>query len=374
MRTQHPSGRPHRVQDVVDVLDAITRGRLSTPPGRANPWHVTKSSGLAGKAVTETPGLVMGDREAPVRRLAVAMTLTEHHIELARAIGVDAIVAHHPIADAASSGGVALKDYLPRYDLAVLECHEAFHGLHPGIAFLHGHEPFRTEGAFRGVHGKVVMVGHPLAGVETLEGLLDRLRGCLEHARDTEVLEAERAARRSADIRDSVTAPGMQILSGGPETPVGKTVIHAFPHTGFDADDLEALLGDHPEAGTLVLSISGVGPEDDLVRAARRNGLGVVVGSSHSSEILENGLPLTHALDELLPGLDVLLFRDRVVALPLDVAAPGHLAGYARQMGEHLVTRAHTVRDTTPTPATPAPAEVVLTTPAGADVSTGGRS
>ena len=331
-----------RVTDVVAVLDAITGGRISAPPGPDNPWYVTKDSGLPGKAVTETPGLVIGDPDAPVRRLGVAMTLTEHHIELARAIGVDVVVAHHPVADAASAGGVLLRDYLPLYQLAVIECHEAFHGLHPGIAYLHGHQPFHTDGAFGGVHGKVVSVGRPLPGVKTLGDVLARLRSMLERERDEAVLDAEQTVRGSDDISDSATAPGLRILAGTADTPLGAAVIHAFPHTGFSADDLEVLLGRHPDVGALLLSISGAKPDDDLVRCAADAGLGVLVGSSHPSEILENGLPLAEALDRLLPGIEVLLMRDRVVALPLDVASPGHLGDYRRLMGEHLVTRATT--------------------------------
>ncbi len=63
------------------------------------------------------------------------MTMTEGSIELAGATGVDAIVAHHPIAEAANSGGVILKNYLDLYNVAAFELHEAFHGLHPGIPF-----------------------------------------------------------------------------------------------------------------------------------------------------------------------------------------------------------------------------------------------
>ena len=114
MASQTDPSSKVRVGDVVDVLDAMTGGRLSALPGPENPWHVTKDSGIPGKAVTESPGLVLGDRSTPVRKLAVAMTMSEHDIELARAIGVDLIVAHHPVADAASSGGVAMIDYLPR--------------------------------------------------------------------------------------------------------------------------------------------------------------------------------------------------------------------------------------------------------------------
>jgi hypothetical protein len=318
----------------------MTGGRVSAAPGPDNPWRVTKSSGLPGKAVAETPGLVLGDRSAPVRRLAVAMTLTEQDIELARAIEVDLVVAHHPVADAASSGGVALADYLPRYGISVIECHEAFHGLHPGIAFLHGHQPFAQSGAFGGVHGKVVMVGRPLQDVKTLGDVVSRIGRMLARDADEEVLRQEQAARGSRSIADSVTATAPRILRGEPDSGLGEVVIHAFPHTGFNRHDLETLLEKHPTVGTLILSISSVGEDDDLVGAAADHGLNVLVGSSHATEILENGVPLAYALQALLPGAEVLLFRSRVVALPLDVAATGHLAAYGQQMSEHLLDRA----------------------------------
>ncbi len=315
----------------------MTGGRITASPGPDNPWYVTKSSGLPGKAVTETPGLVLGDRDAGVTRLAVAMTLTEHDIELARAIDVDLIIAHHPVADAASSGGVALVDYLPRYGLSVIECHEAFHGLHPGIAFLHGHAPFHHEGSFGGAHGKVIMVGRPLPGVSTLEDVVRRIRKLLARDLDEAVLRGERLVRGGPTITDSVTEPGLRILHQHGDGQLGDVVIHAFPHTGFDAHDLELLIESHPQAGTLILSISSAGPHDELVRTAARHGLNVMVGSSHATEILENGIPLAYALDELLPDVEVLLFRNRVIALPLEVAASGGLADYGRQMSDHLV-------------------------------------
>lgn len=71
------------------------------------------------------------------------MTLTESVIELASAMNLDLIVVHHPVADAASSGGVPFSDYLPLYNLALIEMHEAFHGLHPGMTLLHGHRKLK---------------------------------------------------------------------------------------------------------------------------------------------------------------------------------------------------------------------------------------
>ncbi|MCG8532221.1 MAG: Nif3-like dinuclear metal center hexameric protein, partial [Desulfovibrionales bacterium] len=102
------------VSDLVLALDTISNGRVLGGDHRpcANPFVVTKSSHIPGKAVTETPGLVVGNPDATIKKIAVLMTLTESAIELAGASGVDAMVVHHPVADAASSGGVLLKTYL----------------------------------------------------------------------------------------------------------------------------------------------------------------------------------------------------------------------------------------------------------------------
>ena len=333
----HSTGQSTHVADVVSGLDDMTGGRLSAPPGPDNPWHVTKSSGLQGKSVLETPGLVIGAPDTPVRRIAVAMSVTEHDIELAKAMDVDLIVAHHPVADAASSGGVPLVDYLQPYGLCVIECHEAFHGLHPGIAFLHGHVPFFHDGAYGGVHGKVVMVGRPIAGVATLGDVLDRLRAMLGRDRDEEVLAREREARGLPELSDSITTPGLRLLHGEAETPLGERVLHAFPHTGFAVDDLEQLLERFPGIGTLMLSISGADAEAEYVGVAAERGVAVMVGSSHATEILENGLPLAIALQRMFPETDVLLFRSRVVALPAAGAASGLLADYGNRMADHLL-------------------------------------
>ncbi|MCG8568247.1 MAG: Nif3-like dinuclear metal center hexameric protein, partial [Desulfobacterales bacterium] len=135
------------VNDLVNALDTISNGRVKAGADRpgTNPFVVTKTSHLPGKAVTETPGLVVGNPDGEIKKIAVLMTLTESAIELAGASGVDALVVHHPVADAASSGGVLLKTYLELYNLAVLELHEAFHGLHPGIAYLHGHNAAHVD-------------------------------------------------------------------------------------------------------------------------------------------------------------------------------------------------------------------------------------
>jgi hypothetical protein len=111
-----------------------------------------------------------------VRKIAVTMTMTEGTIELARSTDVDAIIAHHPIADATNSGGVELSNYLQLYDLAAFELHEAFHGLHPGIPYLHGHRVHHVEIAFGNIHGNILFVGQAFDDVNTLGDMLNRLQ------------------------------------------------------------------------------------------------------------------------------------------------------------------------------------------------------
>jgi hypothetical protein len=333
------------VTDVVAAIDGLTGGRVTSSAEGGNPWVITKDSGIPGKAVTERPGLVWGSPDKPVRRLAVAMTITEHHIELAYASGVDAIVAHHPIADAASSGGVALADYLSLYDIAVLECHEAFHGLHPGMAYLHGHRPFYIDPAYRGVHGMVVMVGRPMPGVTTIGDVLARLDASLERSLDRRILDGERAVYQCADLLDSATTPGMRVLSGDLDDPLGEVILHAFPHTGFGEKQLTQLLAEHPSISTVIFSISAAPPHSAVVENAAARGLNVLVGSTHASEVFENGLPLAFGLSSLLPDVDVVLFRDRVVSIPINSVGTGALREYGRSMAqEHLLPRVAAVR------------------------------
>ena len=136
-------------RDVLWALDKITGGRcvkgLEDIFSGKNRFVVSKSSNIPGKGCMETPGLVCGDLGAEVKKIAVTMTLTECNIELAGASGVDAIIAHHPIVEAANSGGVTMRGYLNLYGLSVFELHEAFHGLHPGIALIHGHKAFTSR-------------------------------------------------------------------------------------------------------------------------------------------------------------------------------------------------------------------------------------
>lgn len=327
--------------DVLKALDTISGGRVIKKAedafAQGHPFVVVKSSNIPGKAICETPGLVCGDPERKISKLAVSMTLTESQIELAGATGVDAIVCHHPVADAASCGGVPLRGYVDLYRLAIFEIHEAFHGRHPGMGWLHGHKPFRVELAYGGVPGNIMFVGRALPEVKTLGDILDRLAALSDLARETEFLELERAHRKCVDLIDANIAASARIILGSREDEV-RTILHLFPHTGFSPRDMRRAREENGDIDTALMSVSRVKEDDPLVATARELGLKMIMGNSHALEILENGLPLAYALKRLLPDLEVVIFRERVVSAPFDMVGSPEIKEYARRMAEeHLI-------------------------------------
>ncbi len=329
------------VADVLEALDRITGGRVITHisdlTAGKNPYVMVKSSNIPGKDVVELPGLVFGDYSRPVKKLAVAMTLTESVIELAGGTDVDAIIAHHPVADAASSGGVPLKYYLSLYNLAVFELHEAFHGLHPGIPFIHGHRTFRVEVAYGGVPGNVIFFGKALPDVNTVGDILHRLETFSGRAQEDELLCSEKEIRGCAQINETVIANGPLLFCGDEKSPVG-TIIHITPHGGLTPAQLEQAVREHPDADTVICSISRVRQDNPLVSKARELGLNFIVGNTHALEILENGMPLAFALQAQLPGVEVVLFRERVTSTPLASAGTEAIRDYARDIADRYLS------------------------------------
>jgi hypothetical protein len=329
------------VADVLQALDRITGGRVITGisdlSSGKNPYVVVKSSNIPGKEVCELPGLVFGDQSKPVKKLAVAMTLTESVIELAGGTEVDAIVAHHPVADAASSGGVPLKYYLSLYNLAVFELHEAFHGLHPGIPFIHGHRTYKVDVAYGGVPGNVIFFGKALPEISTVRDILERLESFSGRSQEQEMLSSEMDIRGCRDICEAVIANGPLLFNGKEDSPVG-TVIHITPHGGLTPAQLEQAVREHPDADTVICSISRVRPDNPLVQKAKELGLNFIVGNTHALEILENGMPLAFALQSLLPGVEVVLFRERVTSIPLSLAGNEAIRAYAREIADKYLT------------------------------------
>ena len=333
----------YTVADVNEALNVITNGRVimkaETPFGVGNPFVVTKSSGIPGKAITETPGLVVGNPKAPVRKLAVGMTLTESEIELAGATGVDAIVLHHPVADAASSGGVPLRGYVGLYNLAVFEVHEAFHGRHPGIAWMHGHAPFKADIAYGGIPGNVVFIGKALPEVKTIGDIIDRLNTLADLTRETSILASERAQRQIPALQEANIAAAPEILLGSRESKVG-TVLHIFPHTGFTPQQMRQLKKEYPDIDTVIVSISRVKKDHPLVQTAKELGLTMMAGNSHALEIVENGIPLAYALKSLLPGVEIVVFRERVTSAPLETVGSKTMRDYGQNMAnKYLVPK-----------------------------------
>lgn len=329
-----------KVNDLLHVLDQITGGRCVRDIGDIfcgkNRFVVNKTSNIPGKACMETPGLVCGNLDAEVKKVAVTMTLTECNIELAGATGVDAIVAHHPIVEAANSGGVTMRNYLELYGLSVFELHEAFHGLHPGIAFIHGHKAFRVDIAYGGIPGNILYVGRALDEVKTLGDILDRLDSFMGLDEEKRMLLAERNSRCCDSIMETNVATGGKILLGDRENAVN-TVIHIFPHTGFTPAHLEKVKSEHPEADTVVASISRVSADSALVAKARELGMNVIVGNSHAMEILENGLPLAYAIKMLMPEVEVVLFRERITSTPIEMAGTQPIRDYAADIAERFL-------------------------------------
>jgi hypothetical protein len=326
--------------DVLQALDKITGGRCVKDLGDIfsgkNRFVVIKSSNIPGKSCMETPGLVCGKLESPVKKIAVTMTLTECNIELAGATGVDVIVAHHPIVEAANSGGVTLRTYLELYGLSVFELHEAFHGLHPGIPLIHGHKTFHVDIAYGGIPGNILFVGRTLDGVNTLGDMLQRLQDFMGLGEEQKMLIMERASRCCNGIMETNVATGGKILVGNPDSTAG-TIIHIFPHTGFTADHLAAVKQKFPEADTVLASISRVSDTHPLVAKARELGLNFIVGNSHAMEILENGMPLAIALQTLLPDTEVVLFRERITSTPLEQVGTPALRDYARDIAARFL-------------------------------------
>lgn len=333
-----------KVKDVLQALDDLTNGRCLMGPGdwasgRKSKWVVTKSSDIPGKAVVEMPGLIWGDPEMEVKKIAVGMTMTESAIELAAATGVDAIVVHHPIADAANSGGVLIKYYLGAYNLACFELHEAFHGMHPGIPWLHGHKAdvFATVN-YAGIPGNIVYVGNVLPEIGTIGDMIDRLDSLMDAEMDERMLRVERETRGCDRIEETSVAARAKILVGKRDDPM-KKVIHMFPHCGFNCDHLMQLKKDYPDVDTLLCTISRVYPGNDLIAKAEELGLNFVCGNSHALEIFENGVPMARALKNHLPDVEVVIFRERQTSIPLDEVGSPAIREYAADIAAKYLHR-----------------------------------
>ena len=330
------------VKDLLQALDDITNGRCVKGPGDwasgKNPFVVTKSSNVPGKAITEIPGLVWGDPDKEIKKVAVMMTMTESAIELAGGTGVDAIVTHHPVAEATNSGGVLFNVYLGIYNLALFELHEAFHGTHPGIPWLHGHKPYYNNIAYGGIQGAVVNVGEALPEVKTIGDMMDRLDRLMNTEEDREVLEMERKIRNCPELEETSIKVKSALYVGKRENPI-RYIAHIHPHTGFNVKHLEQLVKEHPEIDTLLVSISRFYPGHEMIAKAEEMGLNYICGNSHALEIFENGVPLAQAIKNHLPELEVVIFRERMTSIPLEKIGSAQTREYGKTIAENYLHR-----------------------------------
>lgn len=331
------------IHDVMQALNVITKGRMVMDWNEiakgSNPFVLTKTSNIPGKSVIEIPGLVFGDMNAPVKKIGVAMTMTECGIELASGMGLDLLVVHHPVADAANSGGVPFAQYLPLYNLSVIELHEAFHGLHPGLAYLHGHQKLKTDTSFGGIHGNVLHKGIALEEIKTAGDILKRLDRYIGRQIESTLLKSEQDIRSTDFLEEATLANPAEILNGNQDTPI-KHILHFFPHSGFTVEHLHQALDLYPDTDTIIASISRVRENHPLVMEAKRLGLTFIIGNPHSVEILENGLPLAYALEYLLPEIEIYVLRERVTAMPLAHAGHSEIQNYGKDMAlNYLVSK-----------------------------------
>jgi hypothetical protein len=331
------------IHDVMQALNVITKGRMVMDWNEiskgSNPFVLTKTSNIPGKSVIEIPGLVFGDMNAPVKKIGVAMTMTECGIELASGMGLDLLVVHHPVADAANSGGVPFAQYLPLYNLSVIELHEAFHGLHPGLAYLHGHQKLKTDTSFGGIHGNVLHKGIALEEIKTAGDILKRLDRYIGRQIESTLLKSEQDIRSTDFLEEATLANPAEILNGNQDTPI-KHILHFFPHSGFTVEHLHQALDLYPETDTIIASISRVRENHPLVMEAKRLGLTFIIGNPHSVEILENGIPLAYALEYLLPEIEIYVLRERVTAMPLAHAGHSEIQNYGKDMAlNYLVSK-----------------------------------
>lgn len=331
----------YSAHDILLALDRICSGRVVLTPNDLMHEHnqdvVTKTSHIPGKTVTELPGLIFGGERHRIGSVGLAMTMTENVIELAGGLGLDALIIHHPVADAASSGGVLIDDYLNLYGLALFELHEAFHGNHPGVAYLHGFNATTIHAGYKGRYGVNVYVGATLDGVDTLGDVLDRLWRLMSLELEHEMLAAERQIRSEPNLAETLVASAPELLVGDRDRPA-RVIAQFAPHSGFDVGLLDSLLAEIPEIDTLIAAKGRLKKGHPLVEAAAERGLGMLNGNSHAYEILENWMPLAAALEQLLPGLDIHVLRERVIASPYSETASQALREYAQKMAdEHLL-------------------------------------
>jgi putative NIF3 family GTP cyclohydrolase 1 type 2 len=333
----------HTVRDVLNALSLVSKERVILTAGDLlfgnNKCVVTKTSHIPGKAVTELPGLVYGNLGDEVKKIGLAMTMTENFIELAGAVGINVLIIHHPVADAASSGGVLISDYLALYGISLFECHEAFHGTHPGVAYLHGFAATTIYTGYLGHPGVNVYIGPTLPGVNTLGDMCARIERFMGVAEEDEMLAMERRVRSVADLEETLVRTRVEILRGSKDSPV-REVLQFAPHSGFSPSMLEQVLQAHPAIDTIIAAKGRLTVDHPLVAKCTALALNVLNGNSHGYEIYENWMPLAAALETELPGTPIYILRERVTATLSQECGTEEIRAYAREMADkHLLKR-----------------------------------
>jgi hypothetical protein len=181
-------------------------------------------------------------------------------------------------------------------------------------------------------------VGKTLPEVKTIGDIVDRLSVLSDLAREQSILKKEREQRECSALEETNMATPPQILLGSRESKVG-TVLHIFPHTGFTPDHMKQAKKEYPDIDTVILSISRVKPDHALVKTAKELGLNMVAGNSHALEIIENGLPLAYAIKSLLPGVEVVIFRERMTSSPLEMTGSKAMRDYGKDYAAKLLPK-----------------------------------
>jgi hypothetical protein len=77
--------------------------------------------------------------------------------------------------------------------------------------------------------------------------------------------------------------------------------------------------------------------DNEMVEKARALGVNLVAGNSHAMEIFENGIPLAWAIKNILPELEVRIFRERMTSMPLDAFGTTALQEYGKKMAREYL-------------------------------------
>ena len=109
---------------------------------------------------------------------------------------------------------------------------------------------------------------------------------------------------------------------------------HIFPYTGFTEEHLQEIVERYPEIDTILASVSKIKSDNILVKEARKLGLNFICGNSHSMEIYEDGLPLAYALRRELSEVEVVIFKETMVSIPLDYVSTKTLRDYGEAISK----------------------------------------